>query len=78
MNTNPSKLPFPVSEAPEHRPLLLTLPEAAAELRISCWAIYQLINQRRLKTVRIKSRRLVVPADLNALIEELREEGGDV
>lgn len=58
-------------------PLLLTVPEACEALRISRWSLYQLINRRRLKTVRIDRRRLIAPADLTALIEELREEGGD-
>ncbi|MEC3979631.1 helix-turn-helix domain-containing protein [Amycolatopsis sp. H20-H5] len=58
-------------------PLLLSVVEAADALRISRWALYQLINKRRLKTVRIRSRRLVAPADLAALVEELRKEGGE-
>jgi excisionase family DNA binding protein len=69
--------PTPNSKAitPDGAPLLLTIPEACDALRISRWALYQLINKRRLKTVRIKSRRLVAPADLTALVEELRQEG---
>lgn len=63
---------------PEGVPLLLTVPEACRALRISRWSLYQLINKRRLKTVHIDRRRLVAPADLTALIEELRqEEDGD-
>jgi len=58
-------------------PLLLTVPEACDALRISRWSLYQLINKRRLKTVRIDRRRLIAPADLTALIEELRAEGGN-
>lgn len=58
-------------------PLLLNLVEAADALRISRWALYQLINKRRLKTVRIQSRRLVARADLTTLVEELRMEGGE-
>lgn len=58
-------------------PLLLTMQEASDALRISRWQLYQLINRRRLKTIRISRRRFIVPADLNALIDELRAEGGE-
>lgn len=61
----------------DNAPLLLSIVEAADALRISRWALYQLINKRRLKTVRIQSRRLVAPADLATLVEELRKEGGE-
>lgn len=57
------------------RPELMTITEAGTALRISRWSIYRLINSNRLRTVRIDRRRLVAPADLAALIEELREEG---
>lgn len=59
-------------------PLLLTISEACEALRISRWQIYQLINDGRLKTVRINRRRFVAPDDLQDLIEELREGGTDV
>lgn len=58
------------------QPLLLTVPEACQALRVSRWQFYQLVNERRLKTVRINRRRFVAPADLTQLIEDLRE-GGD-
>lgn len=56
---------------------LLTVTEACDVLRISRWHIYQLINSRRLKTIRIDRRRLVAPDDLDAFIADLRAEGGD-
>lgn len=56
---------------------LLTVTEACDVLRISRWHIYQLINSRRLKTVRIDRRRLVAPDDLDAFIADLRTEGAD-
>jgi excisionase family DNA binding protein len=65
------------SAAPDRAPVLLTISEACEALKISRWSLYQLINKRRLKTVRIKRRRLITPADLTALIEELREEGAN-
>lgn len=74
--TEPSTSNTP-AKATDGTPLLLTIPEACDALRISRWSLYQLINKRRLKTVRIDRRRLVVPADLTALVEELRQEGDD-
>lgn len=58
-------------------PLLLTIDEACDALRVSRSQLYDLFNKRRLKSVRINRRRFIVPADLTALIEELREEGGE-
>ncbi|WP_131732915.1 helix-turn-helix domain-containing protein [Actinomadura formosensis] len=59
-------------------PLLLTIPEACEALRVSRWQIYRMINDGRLKTVRIDRRRFVTPDDLQDLIKELREGGTDV
>lgn len=56
---------------------LLTITEACDVLRISRWHIYQLINSRRLKTIRIDRRRLVATDDLDAFIAGLRAEGAD-
>ena len=64
--------------ASDTQPLLLTISEACEALRISRWQLYQLINNRRLKTVRINRRRFVTPEDLRGLIDELREGGEDV
>lgn len=57
-------------------PLLLTVPEASDALRISRWALYQLINKRRLKSVVIGRRRLIPQDDLHEFISQLRAEGG--
>lgn len=57
--------------------LLLTLDEACQALRVSRWQIYELINTRRLPTVRIGRRRFVAPDDLATLISGLREGGDD-
>lgn len=54
-------------------PLLLTVPQACTALQISRWQIYQLINDGRLRTVRINRRRFVAPDDLHNLIEQLRK-----
>lgn len=52
---------------------LLTVDEAAAYLRISKWSLYQLIHQRRLKTIKIGNRRLVRRADLDAFLQDAAE-----
>lgn len=59
-------------------PLLLTVPQACDALQISRWQLYQLINDGRLKTVRINRRRFIAPDDLHDLIEQLRKGGDDV
>ncbi len=51
--------------------LLLTVPEACVALRISRWSFYRLVQQRRIRTVRIGNRRLVPAAALAELISEL-------
>jgi excisionase family DNA binding protein len=56
-------------------PILMTVQEASDALQISRWQLYQLINQRRLNTVKIGRRRFIVPDDLLALVDELRQEG---
>jgi excisionase family DNA binding protein len=65
-NTGPS---LPQASAPS---TLLTVAEACAELRISRWTLYRLIQTRRLATIKIGSRRLVPLIDLQTLIESLR------
>ena len=58
-------------------PRLLTVDETCEALKISRFSFYQLVNKRRLKSVKIDRRRLVAPVDLAAFVEELRAEGGD-
>ena len=53
---------------------LLTVPEAAARLRVSKWMIYNLIRSRRLRTVKIGDRRLVPVAALRDFLAALEEE----
>jgi excisionase family DNA binding protein len=45
-------------------PKLLTVSEAAKQLRISNWLLYQLIRTNELKTLTIASRRLIASDDL--------------
>ena len=51
---------------------LLTVEEAARELRISKWTIYQLIRSEELKTLTIASRGLVASDDLKDFIDKRR------
>jgi excisionase family DNA binding protein len=53
---------------------LLTVPEAAQRLRISKWMLYNLIRSRRLRTVKIGSRRLVPVSAITAYLAELEDE----
>lgn len=51
---------------------LMTIDEARDKLRISRWSIYRLINDRQLKTITIRSRRLIAPQDLDEFLQKLR------
>jgi excisionase family DNA binding protein len=55
---------------------LLTVEEAADQLRISRWSVYNLIRANQLRTIRIGRRRLVTPVALTECIAML--EGGAV
>jgi len=55
---------------------LLTVGEAADQLRISRWSVYNLIRANQLRTIKIGRRRLVTPAALTECIAML--EGGAV
>ena len=63
------------ADAADRPPVLLTLEEARAVLRISKWSLYKLINCNRLTPIRIGTRRLIAADDLRALLDELRQEG---
>jgi excisionase family DNA binding protein len=53
---------------------LLTIDEAARELRIGRSTLYDLIRSRRLRTVKIGARRLVPAAALAETVELLLQE----
>ena len=53
---------------------LLTVPEAAERLRVSKWMLYNLIRSRRLRTVKIGSRRLVRVSALATYLASLEDE----
>jgi len=52
---------------------LLSIPEACKRLGIGHWAIYQQIQNRNLKTVKIGKRRLVSTRSLNEFIESMEQ-----
>jgi len=52
---------------------LLSIPEVCKRLGIGHWAVYQQINKRALKTVKIGGRRLVSAKSLNEFITEMEE-----
>lgn len=54
-------------------PKLLTVSEAAAELRVSRWMIYQLIRSQELKSLTIATRRLIAADDLESFIIKCKE-----
>jgi len=47
---------------------LISIPEACKRLGIGSWAMYQQINKKALKTVKIGGRRLVCIKSLNEFI----------
>jgi excisionase family DNA binding protein len=58
---------------PQQQPRLLTVPEAAKELRISNWLIYELIRSKQLKTFKIGTRRIIASEDINNFINKSKE-----
>jgi excisionase family DNA binding protein len=53
----------------ERRPLLLTIAEACGELRVCRVTLYKLLHERRLKSVKLGSRRMIPSASLVRLAE---------
>jgi excisionase family DNA binding protein len=56
------------------KPLMLTVPEACAALRISRWSLYQLIRRRQLETVKIGRRRCIPVAAVEAFVARLQDQ----
>ena len=54
---------------------LLSIEQVCEQLNLSRWSVYRLIQQNRLKTVKIGKRRLVSERAVSAFIENL--ERGD-
>ncbi|MDQ1734154.1 MAG: Helix-turn-helix domain [Pseudonocardiales bacterium] len=56
---------------------MLTIPEAAAKLRVSRWTFYKLINNREVDTIKIGTRRLVSSDALQRLVVRLEAQQDD-
>jgi len=54
---------------------LVTVQEAAEQLRISRWSVYNLIRANQLRTIKIGRRRLITPAALADCIKMLEGSG---
>jgi len=48
--------------------VLLTIPEACEYLRVSKWTVYRLFDENKLKSVRVRGRRLVPRAEVEHFI----------
>ena len=55
---------------------LVSVDEACKYLGLGRWSVYKLINQNKLKSVKIGKRRLVPMGAIRAFIEKLETEGG--
>ena len=55
---------------------LLNINQACERPNLGRWSVYKLINQNRLKTVKVGKRRLVTMSAIRAFIENLEAEGG--
>ena len=53
--------------------MLFTIDEAAAQLRVSRWTVYNLIRSGQLRTIKIGRRRLVPIDALSECLEHLKE-----
>ncbi len=51
---------------------LLTVPEVCQRLNIGRTMLYELVNRRQIKTVKIGKKRLVSTLDIDAFIESQR------
>jgi excisionase family DNA binding protein len=52
---------------------LFTIDEAATQLRVSRWSVYNLIRSGQLRTIKIGRRRLVPLDALSECLERLKE-----
>lgn len=48
--------------------ILLTIPEACEYLRVSKWTLYRLFDENKLKSVRVRDRRLVPRTEVEHFI----------
>ena len=54
------------------QPLVFTIPEAAAALRIGRTSVYQLMDTGQLPSIKIGTRRLIARTDLEHFIDQAR------
>jgi excisionase family DNA binding protein len=52
---------------------MMTVPEACQYLRISKWTLYRLIQSKKIRTVKIGSRRLIRKESIVEFVEQLEE-----
>jgi excisionase family DNA binding protein len=52
---------------------VLTIDEAAEQLRVSRWTLYNLIRTNQLRTIKIGRRRLVPASALTECLDQLME-----
>ncbi|WP_433578540.1 helix-turn-helix domain-containing protein [Nocardia brasiliensis] len=64
------------ADRPSSQGPLLTVPEAASQLRISRWSIYDLIHRRKLLSVKIGRRRFIPSSELTHYVNSLPLHGG--
>lgn len=65
---------YPRFEPEQPAPVVLTVAEACAVLRVSRWTLYQLINSRQLATIKIGRRRFVTQAAITAFLNRLGDQ----
>ncbi len=53
---------------------VLTVSEACQRLRVSRWTLYRLIHERKIKTFKLGSRRLIPESAIWTLIDQLSDE----
>lgn len=63
--------------APSPRPQLLSVPDAARELGVCSSTVRNLMKSGELPSVKLRRRRLIASADIDALIAKLREVSRD-
>ena len=55
--------------------ILLTIPEACEYLRVSKWTVYRLFDDNKLKSIRVRGRRLVPRIEVENFIAVQQAEG---
>ena len=60
----------------DKQPLVYTVQEAAARLKVSPWTINKLIQDGLLGSIQVGARRLIPHDDLDSFIARLRQEQG--